>query len=160
VPDAAPARLEIGRVGRAHGVRGEVMVSLTTNRTERVDPGSVLYAGDRTLVVEAARPHQGRFIVRFQGVAGREAAEELRGAVLTAEPLAGSDDGELWVHEVVGSRVVDRAGRELGRVVAVEANPAHDLLVLDGGGLVPVVFVVAHETGVVTVDPPDGLLDP
>jgi 16S rRNA processing protein RimM len=159
VPDAAPARLEIGRVGRAHGVRGDVMVSLTTNRTERVQPGSVLYSGDRALVVETSRPHQGRFIVRFEGVAGRDAAEELRGVVLTAEPLATAGDGELWVHELVGCRVVDRSGRELGHVVAVEANPAHDLLVLHGGGLVPVVFVVAHERGVVTVDPPDGLLE-
>jgi 16S rRNA processing protein RimM len=159
VPDAAPARLEIGRVGRAHGVRGDVMVSLTTNRTERVQPGAVLHAGDRVLVVASGRPHQGRFIVHFEGVDSREAAEALRGELLTAEPLADAGDGELWVHEVIGSRVVDRAGAELGRVVAVEANPAHDLLVLDGGGLVPIVFVVDHGPGIVTVDPPAGLLD-
>jgi len=159
VPDAAPARLEIGRVGRAHGVRGDVMVSLTTNRTERVQPGAVLHAGDRKLVVETGRPHQGRFIVHFEGVDSREDAEALRGVLLSAEPIADAADGELWVHELIGSRVVDRAGSELGRVVAVEANPAHDLLVLDGGGLVPVVFVVDHRSGVVTVDPPAGLFD-
>jgi 16S rRNA processing protein RimM len=159
VPDAAPARLEIGRVGRPHGVRGDVMVALTTNRTERVRPGAVLHAGERQLVVETSRPHQGRHIVHFGGVDSREAAEELRGVVLSAEPLAVAGDGGLWVHELIGSRVVDRGGAELGWIVAVEANPAHDLLVLDGGGLVPIVFVVDHEPGVVTVDPPAGLFD-
>ncbi|HZP29088.1 MAG TPA: ribosome maturation factor RimM [Acidimicrobiia bacterium] len=151
--------MEVGRVGRAHGVRGDVMVSLTTNRTERVQAGAVLYAGDRRLVVEAGRPHQGRFIVHFAGVHTREGADELRGAVLSADPIAEAGDGELWAHELIGSRVVDRAGVDLGCVVAVEANPAHDLLVLDRGGLVPMVFVVEHRAGVVTVDPPSGLLD-
>ena len=82
---------------------------------------------------------------------------------LTADPLAGDadvlDDDELWVHEVVGAEVVDRAGAPVGRVTAVEANPAHDLLVLDGGVLVPMVFVVEQRDGVLVIDPPDGLLD-
>ena len=66
----------------------------------------------------------------------------------------------MWVHELIGAEVRDRAGRALGRVVAVEANPAHDLLVLDGGALVPMVFVVEHDATVrVVVDLPDGLLD-
>ena len=159
MPDAAAARLEIGRVGRAHGVRGDVMLTLTTDRTERADPGTVLYAGERSLLVEESRPHQGRFIVHFAGVDTREAAEELRGVVLTADPLAGADADDLWAHELIGSVVVDRGGTELGSVVAIEANPAHDLLVLDGGGLVPMVFVVEQRPGVVTVDPPAGLLD-
>jgi 16S rRNA processing protein RimM len=145
-------------VGRAHGVRGDVMLTLTTNHIERAAAGAVLFAGDRRLVVETSRPHQDRWIVHFEGVDSREAAEQLRGVSLTADRLDATD-GELWVHELIGSVVCDRAGAELGRVVAVEANPAHDQLVLDGGGLIPVVFVVEHAGGVVTVDPPDGLLD-
>jgi 16S rRNA processing protein RimM len=83
--------------------------------------------------------------------------------VLAAEPLAADagelTDGEFWVHELVGSRVVDRAGVGRGSVIAVEANPAHDLLVLDGGALVPMVFVVEQRDGEVVIDPPDGLFD-
>jgi 16S rRNA processing protein RimM len=63
------------------------------------------------------------------------------------------------VHEVIGAVVRDPEGRELGRVVAVEANPASDLLVLEDEVLIPMTFVVARAAGAVVVDPPDGLLD-
>jgi 16S rRNA processing protein RimM len=156
-------RLVVGRIGRAHGLHGEVAVTFSSNRPERTAPGAVLYAGERELVVVAARPHQGRMLVRFAGVEDRTAAERLLGVELTADPLAGAADvlvdDELWVHEVVGAEVVDRAGASVGRVTAVEANPAHDLLVLEGGVLVPMVFVVEQRDGVLVIDPPDGLLD-
>jgi 16S rRNA processing protein RimM len=161
MPDAIPRRLEVGRVGRAHGLRGEVAVTLTTNREERVAPGTVLFADGRELVVATSRPHQGRWLVRFDGIEDRTTVETLRGIRLEAEPLDTDDEhDELWVHELVGASVEDRTGRALGTVVSVEANPAHDLLVLDDGGLVPVVFVVDHAPGRVVIDPPSGLLDP
>jgi 16S rRNA processing protein RimM len=75
---------------------------------------------------------------------------------MTADVL---DDGEYWVHELVGARVVSADGRALGTVTAVEANPAHDQLVLDGGALVPMVFVTEHRDGHVVVDVPEGLFD-
>ena len=163
-PDAGAPLLQVGRIGRAHGLLGEVAVTFTTNRSERSAPGAVLHAGDRKLVIVASRPHQGRMLVRFAGVDDRTSAERLLGVTLTAEPLEAGDaselpEGEFWVHELVGSAVVDRAGTPLGAVVAVEANPAHDLLVLDNGALVPMVFVVEQRGREVVVDPPDGLFD-
>jgi 16S rRNA processing protein RimM len=152
-------RLEVGRVGRAHGLHGEVSVAPITNRVERFAPGSVLHAGERELRVVTAREHQDRWLVRFEGVEDRNAAEALRGALLTADATEPDDNDELWVHELIGSDVFDRAGSPLGRVTAVEANPAHDLLVLDRGALIPVVFVVEHGDGRVVVDVPEGLLD-
>jgi 16S rRNA processing protein RimM len=101
-------------------------------------------------------------LVHFEGVEDRTAAEALQGLELSALPLGDEvqlDDDELWIHEVVGAEVQDRAGATVGRVVAVEANPAHDLLVLDGGALVPMVFVVEQRDGVVVIDPPEGLFD-
>ncbi len=155
--EPAPARrLEVGRVVKAHGLGGEAVVELVTDRTERVAPGSVLWAGERRLLVTASRPHTGRFLVSFEGVTNREAADALRG-VLTAEPI--DDPAALWVHELVGSEVVAVDGASLGRVVAVEANPASDLLVLDTGGLVPLRFVLESGPGRVVVDPPAGLLE-
>ena len=153
------ADLELGRVGRPHGVRGEVVVTLHTDRPERTTPGAVLHAGDRTLVVASARPHQGRWLVRFEGITDRNGAAELRGATLVGEPLDDPGEGRIWVNELVGDEVHDVHGNALGRVTAVEANPAHDILVLDDGLLVPMVFIVDRQPGVLVVDPPDGLLD-
>lgn len=149
--------LEIAQVTKPHGIRGEVIVRMISNRTERVDPGAVLQSKRGALTVRASRPHQGHFIVQFDGVPDRSAAEELRGLMLLAEPL--DDPAAIWVHELVGATVVDTAGDELGTVTAVEANPASDLLVLDNGGLVPLTFLVSQEAGRVVVDPPPGLLD-
>ena len=138
---------------KPHGLAGEVIVELVTNRTERMTPGTVLSG----LAVVSAKPHQHRWIVQFEGVSSREDADALRGRVLTAEPL--DDDSELWVHELVGSEVIGVDGTSHGAVTAVEANPASDLLVLEGGGLVPLTFVVSHGDGRIVVDPPEGLLD-
>src|SRR5262245_16631202 len=150
-------RLEIGRIGRPHGVRGDVMVTLTTNLAARVEVGSMWWVGDREVIVESARPHQGRFIVHLSGLDDRDEAAALTGSRVFALRLDDAPDGEVWVHEVIGASVVDRSGREHGRVVAVEANPAHDLLVLEGGGLVPMVFVLEQEGDRIVIDPPDGL---
>jgi 16S rRNA processing protein RimM len=147
--------LEVGRVAKPHGVRGEVIVELVTDRLERVAPGSVLDTDRGDLVVVASRPHQHRWIVQFEGLADRNAAERLAGVVLRAEPI--EDEAALWVHELIGAEVVERDGTARGRVVAVVANPAHDLLELESGALVPMVFVVSNESGVVLIDPPDGL---
>lgn len=153
----------MGRIGRAHGLQGEVAVVATTNRGERFETGSVLWADGRQLTIASVRRHQDRWLVRFDGVEDRTAAEHLQGSVLTGEPLGSLPADEHWVHELIGATVVDRAGEPLGRVAAVEANPAHDLLVLDDGALVPVVFIVDERIderpGVVVVDVPSGLLD-
>ena len=149
--------LEVGRVAKPHGLRGEVVVALTTNRPERVAKGTVLHTERGELTITASRPHQHRHIVRFAGIDTREAAEALHGLVLSAEPL--EDPDALWVHELIGSVVVDQHGIEHGPVISVEVNPASDLLVLDGGGLVPLTFVVDQTDGRITVDVPDGLFD-
>lgn len=134
-------------------------VTLTSDRLERVAPGAVLYADGRRLVVVTSRRHHQRWLIRFEGVDDRNAGERLRGAVLTGEPLGPPDDDRLWVGDVIGAEVRDRAGTVLGRVDSVEANPAHDLLVLDDGTLVPAVFVIDHADDAVIVDVPAGLLD-
>lgn len=152
-------RLELGRVGRAHGLHGEVHIVPTTNVPDRFGAGTHVYVDDDEYVIETSRPHQGRWLVRFAGVHDRDAAERLRGRTVRGDALDEPPEGEMWVHELIGADVRDRSGASLGTVVAVEANPAHDLLVLDGGGLVPIVFVVGREPGVVVVDPPPGLFE-
>lgn len=153
--------LEVGRVDKAHGLRGEVIVALTTDRTERLAPGSRLWVDEDERAVVRSNPHHHRWIVAFEGLSDREAAEALHGATLRAEPLD-ADDGALWVHELVGAEVTLTDGTSVGRVASVQDNPAHELLVLDSGSLVPVVFVTdaAGLPEVIVIDPPEGLLDP
>ncbi len=160
---------------KAHGLAGEVIVELTTDRTERLDAGSILRTEGRALTVAHARRHQQRWIVVFEGVTKRNQAEALRGTQLLAPPI--DDPNTLWVDELLGCAVVeDTSRRHLGTVVAIEANPASDLLVLDGGGLIPLRFVIGREPGTDPGEPgepgeepaagmtliakiPDGLLD-
>ena len=148
----------MGRITKTHGVRGDVLVQLTTERVERLAPGSVLSTDRGDLTVERATPHQDRWIVHFAGLGVREEADHWRGVVLRAEALD-DDDDELWVHELIGATVVLPDGARVGTVEEVQANPAADLLVLDTGALVPVVFITDQGDGTLTIDPPDGLLD-
>lgn len=154
-PDSG--RLEVGAIGRAHGVRGDVIVRLTTDRNERVAPGAELYAGDRRLEVVRSRPHQKGWIVTFDGIGDRTAAEDLRGAVLSADPI--DDDDVIWVHELIGATLEELDGTPRGTIEAVQENPAADLMVTDSGALVPLTFLVEQRDGVVVVDPPPGLFD-
>lgn len=161
--DATPAPtanlLEVGRITRAHGLKGGVVVDLVTDRVaERTAPGTVLWAGERPLEVVTAQPHQGnKWLIAFAGVSSREDADRLHSQVLRAEPI---DDPEaLFVHQLIGCTVVDQHGTAHGPVVAVVANPASDLLELADGRLIPMVFVTGSDGTEVTVSVPAGLLD-
>ncbi|MGI8663884.1 MAG: ribosome maturation factor RimM [Acidimicrobiales bacterium] len=151
--------LEVGRIAKPHGVRGEVVVELTTERSERAAVGSTLHAEGHGLIrITASRPHQGKWLVTLEGVHDRSSAETLHGAKLFAEPVV--DAGVLFAHDLIGAAVIDTKGAACGTVEAVQANPASDLLVLDSGALVPAVFLVEHrDDGVIVIDPPEGLLE-
>ena len=151
--------LDVGRITKPHGVRGDALVLLTSERTERLDPGSVLQTERGPLTVVSSSRHQDRWIVHFDGFTDRDQAEGWRGVVLRAEALDDDDEDVLWVHELVGCTVVLTDGTPMGTVTEMESNPASDLLVLDSGALVPMAFVTAHGVGRVTIDPPAGLFD-
>jgi 16S rRNA processing protein RimM len=125
-------------------------------------PGARLRAPVGELeVVRAVRqaPVSGRerWLVSFRGIEGREQAEALRGAILTAAPLA--DPDAWWVHDLIGAEIVDAGGTPIGVVDAVEANPASDLLVLADGRVIPLRFVTDRHNGRLTADLPPGLLE-
>jgi 16S rRNA processing protein RimM len=155
--------LEVGKIGRPHGVRGDVFVDLTTDRTERGAVGARLWARDRWYTIEQSHRSNERFRVHLDGVDDRDAAQALSGARLHAEPI--DDPDALWVHDLIGARVVDVDGVDRGRCVAVIDNPASDLLELESGALVPVAFVRGADRAgegeplMVTIEPPDGLFE-
>lgn len=172
-----PPRIEVGRVVKPHGLKGEVAVDLLTDRPDvRFAPGATVLLDGEPVEVATSRPHQGRWLVRFEGTSDRTQAERLRGASLVGEPLEGDDETDtFWVHELVGMQVLTEDGELLGEVTDhVELPPAagYDLLEVarSGGGqplLLPAVdeLVEAREDEdgsvvLVVVDPPPGLIDP
>lgn len=145
----------VGRVGRAHGLRGEVTVSLRTDEPEsRFAPGCTLRVEGtgRQLHVQHARARSGALQVRFEEIGDRTAAEGLQGSVLVAEVAAedrptGAD--EYYDRQLRGLRALRADGRQVGVVKDVVHLPAQDLLTIDVDGverLVP--FVAALVTGV------------
>ncbi|GAA3987870.1 ribosome maturation factor RimM [Thermobifida alba] len=166
-------RLVVGRIGRPHGVRGEVAVEVRTDapeerfvvgRTLATDPDGV-----GPLTITAVRRHGDRLLVRFAEVADRTAAEELRGVFLVVDssevpPL--DDPDEFHDHELIGLRVETTAGEAVGEIVDI-LHHAQDTLVITGeaGTEVLVPFVralvpeVDTEAGRVVIDPPPGLLE-
>jgi 16S rRNA processing protein RimM len=150
--------LEIGRIGKAHGLRGEVTAVITSDRPERTAPGAVWILDGGPCTVTAIRPFQQKWIAALDGVETREAAEALTGQVIHGDPI--DDDDALWAHELVGATVVTPDGTEWGTISGVYPNPANDLIELADGTLIPTVFVT-DSSGLpdrVVVDPPEGLL--
>ena len=162
--------IAIGQVVAPHGVRGEVRVRPFGAFPERFRPGLAVRLStqpDRELRVRRARVHQGAVILALDGVADRNAAERLRGVRLLVAPEDRHPlpPGHFYVDDLRGLRVVSDAGREVGVVVDVEANPANDLLVVEGAGgtrvLVPLVRALARvelDQGRVVVSDLPGLL--
>ncbi len=140
---------------KPHGLRGLVVAELWTNRTERMHPGEAFESSQGRLVLRSASVHGHRWLLSFEGVEDLDSAERLRSVVLLAEPL--QDPAVLWIHDLVGSMLYDSGGTCWGRVTAVEANPASDLLVLEDGTLVPLRFVVSSGDGRIVVEAPEGL---
>jgi 16S rRNA processing protein RimM len=165
----------VGRVVKAHGLRGELVVAPSTdNAEERFAPGVVLQVsggpGPRALTITAARRHGQRLLVTVDEVADRETAEAMQRAVLQAEATDADldDPDEFHDHQLEGLRAELGDGTLLGTVTAVAHGAGGELLVLagaDGGELlVPFVKAIVPTVDVaggrVVVDPPEGLFDP
>lgn len=168
--------LTVGRVAKAHGVGGELVVEIRTDDpAARFAPGNTLRGKrprggpERGYVVESAREHGGRLLVRLAGVDDRDAAEELRGTlfVVESDDLPPIDEPDTYYdHQLEGLRVRTIAGRDVGVVAEVLHTPGGELLSVRGESgekLVPfvsaIVTSVSLADGLVEIDPPDGLLD-
>lgn len=164
----------IGRIVKAHGIRGEVSVHVLSDVPGRFDAGAEVHLDGRRTSIEASRPHQGRLLLRFAGVTDRNAAELLRGQLIEAPAADLSASETYYAHELIDMAVVDEGGADLGTVSALIELPdaaGYDLLEVtraDGETwLLPAVedFVEVDEAADGTerlrlVDPPAGLLDP
>jgi 16S rRNA processing protein RimM len=167
-------QLVVGRIGRAHGIKGEVSVEVRTDEPElRLAPGAVLAtdpASTGPLTIATGRVHSGRLMLRFEGVSDRNGAEALRNTLLIAEvdpDERPEDPEEFYDHQLIDLDVVTRDGRTVGRIAEITHLPYQDLLVVtrpEGGEvLIPFVAEIVPEIDLeeqrAVIDPPPGLLD-
>jgi 16S rRNA processing protein RimM len=135
----------VGRITRAHGVRGEVAVLVISEVQDRFAEGATVWLEDgRSLTVSSSRPHGDRLLVRFREVAGRAQAQALQRALLVVPESASPalPEGSWWDHQIEGCAIETDAGRALGIVREVIHTAANDVWsAADEGGnetLVPV----------------------
>jgi 16S rRNA processing protein RimM len=162
---AADPALRVGRVVKAHGLKGGLRIELLTDFPDRFAAGSEVEVGGQRLTVARAEEQDGGLLVTFEGVDDRSAAELLVGEYCTL-PLTEARrlPADRFYHfELVGLRVVDaRLGRQIGRVAEVLSYDANDVLRVTGGDrevLIPMIRSVVRSItpaeGVITVDLPE-----
>ncbi|MFF7983719.1 ribosome maturation factor RimM [Streptomyces sp. NPDC007901] len=167
-------QLVVARIGRAHGIKGEVTVEVRTDEPElRLGPGAVLAtdpAGVGPLTIETGRVHSGRLLLRFEGVKDRTGAEALRNTLLIAEidpeELPEGED-EYYDHQLMDLDVVTVDGTEVGRITEISHLPSQDLFIVErpDGSEVMIPFVEEIVTEIdlaeqkAVIAPPPGLID-
>ncbi|MBF6132750.1 ribosome maturation factor RimM [Nocardia otitidiscaviarum] len=174
--------LVVGRVAKSHGVRGELVVEVRTDEPElRFAPGSVLKGrlpratATQEYVVESAREHSGRLLLRLVGVDDRTASDALRGTLFvvdTADLPPSADPDEFYDHELEGLTATLTDGTVVGTVAEVLHSAAGELLSIKASEAFPpagreilvpfvtaIVPTVSVAEGLIVLDPPEGLLD-
>ncbi len=169
--------LVIGRIAKAHGITGELVVDIRTDDPEerfvvgnRLRLKNFRTGTDRQVVVSSVRPHSGRLLVRLDGVADRDGADALRGGLFmvdSAELPPIDDPDEFYDHQLEGLAVRTVGGEPVGTVSEVLHTSGGELLAVraPSGAEVLVPFVseivtsVSVDAGVIEIDPPEGLLD-
>jgi 16S rRNA processing protein RimM len=146
----------VGRITRAHGVKGEVAVMVLTEVRERFEPGGVVYLEDgRALTVAESRPHRGRMLVTFEGVRDRDAADALvqRSLVVPESESPPLPEGSYWDHQLIGCKIVTESGRSLGELRDVIHTPANDVWsAIDEDGTETLVPAIADVVASVDVE--------
>ncbi len=164
--------LVVGRIGRAHGLRGEVTIEVRTDQPEvRFADGSVLVTDPESagpLKVIHAKNHSGRMLITFEGIDDRTKAEHLRNTMLLADvdPDASSEDDEYYDFQLIGSSVALIDGPKIGEVTDVIHLPAQDLLAFryqEREVLIPFIHQFVPEVDIkakrIVISPPPGLID-
>ncbi|MEV7500323.1 ribosome maturation factor RimM [Streptomyces sp. NPDC093018] len=167
-------QLVVARIGRAHGIKGEVTVEVRTDEPElRLAPGAVLAtdpAATGPLTIETGRVHSGRLLLRFAGVTDRTGAEALRNTLLIADvdpEEMPEDEDEYYDHQLMDLDVVTEDGVEVGRITEISHLPSQDLFIVerpDGTEvMIPFVAEIVSEIDLeeqrAVITPPPGLID-
>lgn len=157
------ALLAVGRVARAHGVRGRVLVAPYNADSQGLERVRRIWLDGRAFEVERAERVNLGYLVALRGIADRDQADALRGQEVKVDraELPPLDEGEMYAIDLIGFEVVDEAGTARGAVEELEEAGAQDLLRLSGGALVPLALVKEVQAGArrIVVDAPEGLFE-
>jgi len=169
-PVKVPDKVTVGTIGKPHGLDGAVVVHPETDNPDRFKPGASLDTDSgKALIVGRARRSEAILLVTFVGVTDRDAAEALRGLVLTisADDRRNLEDDEFWPEDLVGLEVRDPTGSLIGRVAGIDAEAPQPRLTIAtdrGEFVVPLVNALVPEVnvgdGYLVIEPIDGLLEP
>lgn len=159
------ARIEIGGVARAHGIRGEIVVITHDPDSDTLGKVESIYVGGIERKIVGARDTQRGWLIALDGIVTRNDAETLQGKVVEVDrDMLDLDDDDVLLDDMVGCRVQLADGTPWGTVYAVDPGAFQDLLIIHDGDLermLPLIdqFVTSIDIdeGVITVDPPEGL---
>lgn len=166
-----PESIKVGYVRRAHGIKGAVIVRVLDDEVAQFGVGNSISTDSSdhpSLTVRAAQPHKDGLLVFFEDVSDRNVAETLRGTsfLVMQHERRQLDEDEFWPEQLIGLRVVDSTGTEIGTVADLVAGGGQDRLTVEtDAGLFPVPFVAALvpevnlPAGYIVLDAPDGLFD-
>ncbi len=167
--------LAVGHIIGVHGLRGELKVELYTDFPERFEPGATLFLGTglEEVTIGQVRPHKGHLLLTIDGITDRTAAEALRGQWLFVDEAdaAELEEGEFWIHDIIGLRVETEDGSVLGEVTDVLPTGANDVYIVRPApgvtreqeillpAIADVILAVDVAAGTILVRLPDGLID-
>jgi 16S rRNA processing protein RimM len=172
-------QLKIARLGKAHGVRGEVTVELLTDQPEErfypgalfslLSPAPFFAETGKKLTLESSFLHNGRWILAFEGIESRNKVEEFRNHFIQADidvEHEGDGEDDFHVQQLIGITAVDSEGNALGEVTDILNLPGQDVVVIKIDGkekLVPFVYefvpTISVEKKIMVINPPAGLFD-
>lgn len=167
LPLGEPVFLVIGLLKRSHGLKGDVVMDIYTDFPERLSPGKTVFIGSehRPLKIRNIRPSNKEVLIGFEGYQNPESTADLRNQLvyvaMTDVPTL--PEGEYYHHQLMGLRVVDKAGQTIGILHEILETGANDVYVVitDEGNeiLIPAVdeFIleISLERGEMRVSPPE-----
>lgn len=166
--------MAVGKIVRAHGVRGAVKVFAYGETLRGLSPGaelSVRHPSGRPaskLTMVEVKPQGRHLLIRFEGILGMEPAQDLAGAdlLITEDRLPPLDEGEFYHYQLIGLDVITTQGKPVGTIRSIMETGSHDVYVLGrqgGEALIPAVEEIIREIDLkerrMVIDPPEGLID-
>jgi 16S rRNA processing protein RimM len=164
-----PEFLIVGHVFAPWGIRGEIKVQVVTDFPDRFAPGKLVYLDGQPLEIESSRPHKRHALIKLAAIDSVQDAEKLRGRDLTIprSELRPLPEGEYYVFQLMGLRVLTTEGGYLGKIADIMATGSNDVYIVQGERgdiLIPaiddVVKSIDIDRGEVVIEPIEGLLSP